>query len=279
MKVDLHIHSIYSDGSDDEISLAKKIKASGIEVCSLTDHDEIEGCDKLKPLLDGVYFLRGVEFSCVNELAKYHILGYGYDPKNETLISAVEKGKILRKRKLETRLDYLRKIHHIVFSDEEIAYLRSIKSVGRPHLAEVMVRMGIAKDIQDAIARYLKNLPSERERISVSTAINAIHSAGGIAVWAHPLGGEGSVHLQEEEFERRLQPLLACGIQGLECYYSRYTKEEISFLSGKAEKYRLFVSGGSDYHGTNKNIELATLNSDGFSVDHAELSLLHEFNL
>ena len=81
-------------------------------------------------------------------------------------------------------------------------------------------------------------------------AVESIQMAGGIAGWAHPLGGEGERHLTATEFENRLHLLLAAGVQALEYYYSKYTLEEVSFLVEQAEKHGLLISGGSDYHGT-----------------------------
>ena len=85
-------------------------------------------------------------------------------------------------------------------------------------------------------------------------------SAGGVPVWAHPLGGEGESHMSAEEFLPRLKIMIECGIQGLECYYSRYNTQETEFLLKCANENNLLISGGSDYHGTNKDIPAGMLN-------------------
>jgi len=82
--------------------------------------------------------------------------------------------------------------------------------------------------------------------------VKAILAAGGIPVWAHPLGGEGERRISAEEFQTQLETLLSYGLQGLECWYSRYTEKEIQGLLGTAQEKGLLVSGGSDYHGANK---------------------------
>ena len=83
-------------------------------------------------------------------------------------------------------------------------------------------------------------------------AVNAIISAGGIPVWAHPLGGEGEVHISEEEFYKKFEVMKSIGIRGLECHYSRYDKKEAEFLVKVAKENGLFITGGSDYHGWRK---------------------------
>ena len=97
--------------------------------------------------------------------------------------------------------------------------------------------------------------------------------SGGIAVWAHPLGGEGEKHISKEEFFAKLKTMIACGIQGLECFYSRYSSTEISFLKECANDNGLFVTGGSDYHGANKTVVFGQLNVDNSLVDSKELSI------
>ena len=100
-------------------------------------------------------------------------------------------------------------------------------------------------------------------------------TSGGIAVWAHPLGGEREEILTATEFRKRLDELVAYGIQGLECYYSRYTAEQEKFLVSAAEEKGLLISGGSDYHGTNKeNISLGKLCSENVKVSASQLTIL-----
>ena len=259
--IDLHIHTTASDGSDTPQVLAAKIAAAGIRVFSVTDHDTIEGALLMESLVpEGVTFLRGVEFSCVSPAGKCHILGYGYDPDHPQFQAALEEGRQLRREKLERRIAHLRENFGVELTGEESAWLHSRKSPGRPHLGKLLVDRGMAPDLSAAIKRYLGNVPG-RDRIEAETAIRAIEAAGGISVWAHPLGGEGEKRLTSEQFEKQLETLLACGIRGLECWYSRYCMEEVDFLRSKARQHGLTITGGSDYHGSNKkNLELGQLN-------------------
>ena len=104
--------------------------------------------------------------------------------------------------------------------------------------------------------------------------MKAILSSGGTPVWAHPLGGEGEKDLSEQDFRRVLAELTSYGIKGLECWYSKYTAQKCKFLADTAERAGLFISGGSDYHGTNKSIPLGRLNADGVNVEPSRLSIL-----
>ena len=113
----------------------------------------------------------------------------------------------------------------------------------------------------------------------MESAINAIISAGGFPVWAHPLGGEGERHISPEEFYPRLEIMKKFGIKGLECHYSRYSKEEANFLVKCAEENGLLISGGSDYHGSNKDIPIYKLNTENTPIDSSLLTILKALNI
>ena len=261
--IDLHIHTTASDGSDTPVQLAQKLIAAGIRTFSVTDHDTIDGALEMEALVpEGTVYIRGVEFSCVSQAGKCHILGYGYDPRHPAFQAALEEGRQLRLEKLERRLAHLRENFGIELTAEEDRWLRSRQSPGKPHLGRILVDRGLAPDLSTAIKRYLKNVPG-RDRIDARTAVEAIAASGGLPVWAHPLGGEGERRLDRAEFEAQLTVLMDCGIRGLECWYSRYAMEDVRFLLDQAKRHGLTVTGGSDYHGTNKrNLELGMLNCE-----------------
>lgn len=263
-KIDLHIHTTASDGSDTPAQLARKITQAGIRLFSVTDHDTIDGALEMEGLVpEGVTFIRGVEFSCVSPAGKCHILGYGYDPECPEFQAALEEGRTLRREKLERRLAHLREKFGILLTEQELSWLLSRKSPGKPHLGKLLVDRGLAPDLTAAIKTYLRDVPG-RDRIEARTAVTAIAAAGGLPVWAHPLGGEGEKRLTKEQFKAQLETLLSYGIRGLECWYSRYSMEDVHFLRSQAEKHGLTVTGGSDYHGANKpDLELGMLNAEG----------------
>lgn len=279
MKADLHVHSSYSDGSDSIKELAKKLELAGVDIFALTDHDTIEGCIEMRGVTsDKIKFIPSIELTCRADSIKCHILGYNCDPENKTLTDLVEKGKVLRRKKLETRINYLKDIWNIELTDEELAWLYSRRSVVKTHLANILVNRGLAGDNVSAMKKYLDGCKTGDTRFTGEEGIVAILAAGGIPVWAHPLGGEGEVHLSQEEFLPKLEIMKSFGIKGLECYYSRYNFDEINFLVECAEKNGFLISGGSDYHGTNKSIPLLRLNCDNIPIDSNKLTLLNSLN-
>lgn len=276
-RIDLHMHSTASDGTDTPEAILEKVRQAGLRVFSLTDHDAIDGCARLEPLVPAdMVFFRGVEFSCLTPAGKCHILGYQYRPDAPSMDRALEAGRALRLAKLTRRLDHLRAVSGIVFSPAELDWLHSLSSPGKPHLAQLIVGQGKAADRTEAIHRYLDGIPGGDARIEAALAIEGIAGAGGVPVWAHPLGGEGEAHLTPAEFAAQFAVLRDLGIRGIECCYSRYTAEEVDFLLDQARTHGLLISGGSDYHGAAKNIPLGTLNAYGKPVDAADLTIVDQ---
>ena len=273
-KFDLHLHSNNSDGSDTPQELLQKVLDANIEIFALTDHDTVAGISIMKSLVPtNVKFIPGIELTCKASGIKCHILGYNIDENNYTLLELIEKGKQLRKIKLETRIKYLKDVWGIELTKEELDWLKARKSVVKTHIANVLVNRGLANDNIEAMKKYLDGCKTGNTRFDGAEAISTIKISGGIPVWAHPLGGEGEEHLDKEEFLSRLKTMIDCGIQGLECYYSRYTDSEIEFLKDCANKNGLYISGGSDYHGQNKTVLLGQLNVDNIPVDSKLLNI------
>ena len=274
-KVDLHLHSNNSDGSDNINELIKYIIENNIKIFSLTDHDTVAGCEKMeKATPDSVKYIKGIELTCTTEDIKCHILGYGCNPKNETLLSLIEKGKILRKKKLDTRIEYLKNVWNIEFTKEELDWLATIPSVVKTHLGVILVKRGLAKNNLEAMSKYLDDCKTGNTRFTIPEAINAITASGGIPIWAHPLGGEGETHITKEEFLRQLKKMIKFGIKGLECYYSRYNKKEIDLLINTAKENNLLISAGSDYHGKNKTVQIGRLCTEDIEFNYDDITLL-----
>lgn len=276
MKADLHTHSNFSDGSDSIEQLAENIQKAEIDIFALTDHDTIEGCLEIKKLVpSNIRFIPAVELTCKTDEVKCHILGYYCDPENSLLKSLIAKGKLLRHKKLETRIEYLRTVHGINLTEEELNWLYSRRSVVKTHLANILVNRGLAENNLEAMAKYLDGCKTGNTRFDGEEGINTIKASGGIPVWAHPLGGEGEEHITPDEFYKKFEVLKSAGIQGLECYYSRYSLDEIDFLVNFANKNNLLISGGSDYHGTNKDIPLGKLNTENQNIEASLLTILN----
>lgn len=268
-KIDLHMHSTVSDGTDKPEEILEKVKAAGIDLFSLTDHDAIMGCVTVKKHLgeDDPSFLSGVEFSCRDEFGKYHILGYGYDPSAGSVSSLVEEGHNARFEKLGLRLKALQDTFGISFSDEEKSLLYELNNPGKPHIANLLVKYGYADTKDGAFAKYLNQLRIPNLQFRPEKAISAILESGGIPILAHPSHGSGDELILGEDMEIRLKRLMNFGLKGLEAYYSKFPPALQNELLGLAEKYDLYVTAGSDYHGKNKSIPLGANHLD--DVDSA----------
>lgn len=275
-RLDLHIHSQASDGADSIPGLLRKIQSSDIHTFAITDHDTLEGSDQMKTLVpDTLHFIHGIEFTCVTPNRKCHILGYGFDPLDPNFQNALILVKNLRQEKKRLRIDFLKNELGIKLTEEELTWLNQQVSPGKPNFAEIVVNHGLAPDIDTAIAQYINKCKTPREGIDAQIAIQAILKSGGIPVWAHPLGGEGERRLTKDEFHTQLNTLIEYRIQGLECYYSRYSQEEITFLLNKSNSHNLLVSAGSDYHGSNKkNLDLGQLNTENKMINLDQITLL-----
>jgi predicted metal-dependent phosphoesterase TrpH len=228
-----------------------------------------------------VKIITGIEFSCTvsgEDGFDCHILGYGFDPENPDLIGAIAHGREMRLYKLKARLVYLKEHFGIEFTEDEIAWLYSLNSVARPHLARLIIKHGLAVDVADAFDKYLKVGGFPDDRIDASEAIDAILKAGGIPVFAHPLGGEREPRITNDELFRRVDVLVSLGLKGLECLYSRYGNDDSELLVQLAEKRGLLVSGGSDYHGENKTVRLGSLSADNDYPDLSKITVIDHLN-
>jgi predicted metal-dependent phosphoesterase TrpH len=268
MKADLHIHSNCSDGSDSIEELAEKINSSDLDIVALTDHDTTDGLEQFEKLISpDKKFIKGIELTCLAGDIKCHILGYYINPETPELKALIEKGKVLRRQKLETRIKYLKEVHNIELTKEELDWLYSRKSVVKTHLANILVRRGLADSNIPAMKKYLDACKTGKTKFDGIEAINVIKLSGGIPVWAHALGGEGEEHISQDLLLKQLKKMKEYGIEGMECYYSRYSEEEIKFLVKTAKENNLFITGGSDYHGKNKDIPLGRLNNKDIEID------------
>ncbi|MBQ6508827.1 MAG: PHP domain-containing protein [Flexilinea sp.] len=266
-KIDLHMHTMISDGTDTPEEIITKVRDAGIDLFSVTDHDAFRACELIRDLLseDDPAFITGIEFSCKDELGKYHVLGYGYDPSASAIRSIVKTGHEKRIEKLGLRLDLLRKKFNFVFSEEDIRSLFEYSSPGKPHIANLMVKYGYSESIRDAFDRFLNKASIPTVYIRPEQAIEAILLSGGIPVLAHPSYGSGDELIIGEEMDERLRRLIGSGLQGVEAYYSGFTPKLQEEILGLAEKYGLYVTAGSDYHGTNKLVVLGNNNLEDVS--------------
>ena len=276
MKIDLHLHTTASDGTDTPAELVKKAWDAGIKVISVTDHDTVAGLAEAHAVLPrGMCLFDGVEFSSAvygEGGFRCHILGYDIDTENPAITEAIDEGMKKRREKLYARLNHIRDNFGITFSDGDIKELETLNAVSKLHIAKLLIKDGHATDISDAIDKYFgPHAPDDR--IDATLAINSIRAARGLAVWAHPLGGEREPRISADELYRRAKILKDMGINGIEAYYSRYCATDRAMVLDVAKRLDLLVSGGSDYHGENKSVPLGLLDADGKAVTTLALSI------
>ncbi len=261
-KVDFHMHTTASDGTDTPAELLFKIKESGIDLFAITDHDTSLGCvDMMKTLKDDdPKFISGIEFSCKDEMGKYHILGYNYDLYGDAITDVINLGHQYRMNKVYARLEFLKEKYGFVFQDEDVEKLLSYNNPGKPHIGNMIVEYGYAKSKDEAITKYINNCNFKSRYLSPNEVIQAILESDGIPVLAHPFYGDGDQIIVGNEMEERLKRLMSFGLKGVEAYYSGFSIKLQNEMLLYAKKYHLYITAGSDYHGTNKLVQLGDTN-------------------
>jgi len=251
--IDLHTHTLYSDGSVSPEELVAMASRAGARAIAITDHDTVDGLAEGRETAErlGIEFVSGIEISAEHEPGTMHILGYYIDDQSLILQSKLAELRIARKERNPKIASRLQSLGFDIDYDEVIKTAGS-EVVGRPHFAQVMVNKGYAQSMQDAFTRFLaKGAPAfvDKRRLSPADSINLIHSAGGIAVLAHPYQLKP---LSIEGQERLIGELAARGLDGVEALYSRHSQEQTEAYSRIAARHGLLVTGGSDFHGSYK---------------------------
>ena len=271
------MHTLISDGTDSLEEIIAHVRGTGLDLFSVTDHDSIKGGIRIPHILAALPqnqrtpFIRGVEFSCKDEMGKCHILGYGYNPAVPGIAEVVFEGHAMRMKKTRARLEFLEDAFGFTFPEEEVQELLARDNPGKPHIAKLMIQHGYARDIREAINEYINKKEFENVHVRPERAIEGILKSGGIAILAHPSYGDGDDLILGEEMDERLRRLIDYGIQGVEAYYSGFTPKIQNEVLGLAEKYDLYVTAGSDYHGGNKMVDLGWTNLDDVSEAPAGL--------
>lgn len=250
--IDLHAHSNASDGSDAPAALMALAAAAGLTAVALTDHDTLEGLAEAGAAAAGLglRLVPGCELSCLVESGTMHLLVYFLADSPGPLqdrLAALQAGRASRNALIATTLT----AHGLPVSEEEILAEAGAGSVGRPHIAAVLLRKGYVASIQEAFDVWLAyGRPAYvgRDRLTPADAISLAHRSGAVAVLAHPT----SLGLEAEALEAFLHELAGLGLDGLECEYGRYQPEERAVFRALAERFGLCPTGGSDYHGTYK---------------------------
>lgn len=249
--IDLHTHTTASDGTLSPSQLVHQAKGLGLDAIAITDHDTVDGVKEgfEEGKKTDLEVVAGVEIS-VSFLKEMHILGYFIDIMNPFLL---EKLSLLQKYRSERNIHILERLDslgfHLTVQDLEEAAQGQV--IGRPHLAKVLYQKGYVSSMEEAFTRYLalgKPAYVPKIKLSPEDGISLINKAKGIAVLAHPK----NLMEDKESFEKTLKFLKEQGLKGIEAYYTSHSYQEIKYLLAIANKYGLAVSGGTDFHGSNK---------------------------
>lgn len=245
--VDLHVHTNASDGlltpeQAVDVAIGKKLRAIAI-----TDHDTTDGFVKALDYARGkeIDLVPAVELSCMYLESDVHILGYFINYKDESFIKIIRKFRHERYRRGEAMVAKLNELG-INLSMETVKNIAGKAAVGRPHVAEALLKEEYVQTFDEAFARYLGYHASAyvpKMHFDVDHAIDLIHRIGGVSVLAHP----GT--LKHDEF---IPDFVDMGLDGLEAHHSKHGRNMVSHYRGLAKKYDLFYSGGSDCHGPRK---------------------------
>jgi 3',5'-nucleoside bisphosphate phosphatase len=247
MFADLHLHSIFSDGTFTPEEIASRAKSQGLAAIALTDHDTVEGCARaaVACAAAGVEFISGTELTTEHGGNELHLLGYFLDPHNARLLTEIAESQIVRQNRIREMVAQLNKLH-VPLTAEEVFALANCKSPGRPHVARAMVKAGLVANLDEAFERFLKKgRPAwvPKKKVSAADAIQLIHQAGGLAVMAHPgLNRTDSV----------IPDLVEAGLDGIECFHTKHPKTVSAHYLEMAAHFNLLVTGGSDCHGLSK---------------------------
>ncbi|MDE0120215.1 MAG: PHP domain-containing protein [bacterium] len=262
MGVDLHTHTTASDGSDSPAELVSAAAALGLSAVAVTDHDTTEGLAEAEAAASraGIELVKGLELSLQWGLGAMHLLVLLIEDRDylSSRLVRVREGRTRRNLKV---VELLRS-RGMDVTLEEVREEGGSGTIGRPHLASLLVKKGYAPDIPAAFDLYLgRGRPAyvERFRLDPADAIAAAHAAGGVAVLAHPLtlGVEGG------RLSAVLEELAEQGLDGMEAHYGAYDPPTRRSLTELARRHGLVPSGGSDYHGRFKpDVKLGTGRGD-----------------
>jgi len=251
MWADLHLHSTFSDGILTPTEIIKIASKIGIQTLAITDHDTTSGlAEAQKAALDyHINFVSGIEISAIYKNDAFHILGCFIDPQSEELQNKLELYRQARHQRNQKMILKLQELG-ITITEEEVVQLSGKKIFGRPHIARLLVKKGIVRNIKMAFYRYLGlkgKAYTPKEFFSPEESIAIIHQAGGKAFLAHP----ASLKLKNYEQRSFFKNLKEIGMDGIEVYTSVHNAEQILLFQNLAKEYNFLISGGSDYHDQN----------------------------
>ncbi len=244
MRVDLHLHSTASDGAYSPIEVVHIALTNQLNIIALTDHDTLNGVVSAQQAAasTSLEVLAGVELSAEDERTDRHILGYLLDLGNDPLQAVLAELRDARTNRADRMVQKLAALG-VTIPLERVFALADEGSVGRPHVAQVLLERGYVGSIQEAFDRYIGSSGPAyvpHYRLEPSRAIELIHGAGGVAVLAHPG--------YYEDYRAVIAALVPLGLDGVEVYYPDHTPGVVQDLEVLARQYKLAMTAGSDFH-------------------------------
>ncbi len=245
--IDLHIHTNASDGLFTPGEAVEYALSMGLAAIAITDHDTVDGFKVANALVDGneIEVLPGVEISCYYNGMDVHMLGYLIDYENPQFVKKIESFRKERYERGEAMVAKLNELG-INLSMETVKLIAGNSAVGRPHLADALLREEFVQTYDEAFARYLGyHAPAyvPKPVLTPEQGIDLIHLVRGVAVLAHP----GT--LKRDEF---IPDFAEMGLDGIEAYHSLHDKAAVQRYKNFTKKYGMIYTGGSDCHGPRK---------------------------
>ncbi len=247
-RVDLHVHTYYSDGTFSPEEVLREAKRSGLSCIAICDHDCTDGIEDAASISDkyGVEVIPGVEITSEKEGLEIHILGYFIDVETRPLVKLLRDLRDSRVKRIYKLIENLNN-YKIDISPEAVFKLSKEGSIGRLHLATALYNEGLVSSVKEAFNKYIgdgKPCYLRRFNKSPEETIDVILKSGGVPVYAHPKV------MGRDDF---IPAFMKAGLRGIEAYHADHSKEAFQHYSNLAQKYGLLVTGGSDCHGLGKS--------------------------
>ena len=252
MEVDMHIHSIESDGTYTPEEIIFRAMKNNVVALAITDHDTVAGVKRGREVAQKfqMEFIEGIEVSCNEEDLEVHVLGYYLNLEDEEFLAELRELEEARDKRNRKIIEKFEKIG-IIIDIEELKSFAPGNIISRLHFANYLLEKGIVLSKNEAFDKYLgkhgiayvpkENFPPER-------AVKMIKKNGGFVSLAHPK----LITLNDEKLNDLIMRLKECGLDALESQYSSFSKSEKQKYKKLAKKYGLLITGGSDFHGGNR---------------------------
>lgn len=244
---DLHLHTRFSDGTDSPERVVELAREAGLSAIAITDHDNAEAIPIARPVAarHGIELMTGIEMSSSAAGCEVHMLGFLFDLDHPALVQHLKEQQARRVERVHEMVRRLARIG-VRIEAEEVFRLAGEGTVGRPHVARVLLAHGYIDSLPEAFSRYIgPDNPGfvPGSPLSPAHVIRVIRDAGGVPVLAHP------VYLNRDEL---IEEFVRDGLVGLEVFHSGHTPEMARRYEALADRFRLLKTGGSDYHGESK---------------------------